>query len=63
MTVLAKTPTYKVCAGVVFASEQIDFETLTHELSHQSVGTVDLYAESCYDQGLTLMSCTFSYAR
>lgn len=33
------------------------FLTFTHELSH-SLGTADLYNSSCWDDGLTLMTCT-----
>jgi M6 family metalloprotease-like protein len=52
----------RVCSRIVFVPEEIDFETLTHELSH-SLGTEDLYGDNtnkgeCYSVGLTLMSCT-----
>ena len=47
----------QVCARVALVGQQIDFESLTHELSH-SLGTVDLYAEGCFSYQLTLMSCT-----
>jgi M6 family metalloprotease-like protein len=57
-TTLDNTPSYSVCAQVVLIQQQMDFETLTHELSHQSTGTVDLYADTCFSLGLTLMSCT-----
>jgi M6 family metalloprotease-like protein len=33
------------------------FLTFTHELSH-SLGTLDLYNTSCWDDGLSLMTCT-----
>jgi M6 family metalloprotease-like protein len=58
-TTLNRSP-LRVCAQVVLIREQMDFETLAHELSHQALGTVDLYAEdyACFSYGLTLMSCT-----
>lgn len=51
----------KVCAQVALVTEEVDFETLTHELSH-SLGTVDLYSSGCFSEQLTLMSCTISSA-
>src|SRR5258708_3223204 len=51
----------RICVSIAFVTEQVNFETLTHEISH-SLGTVDLYAESCYSQGLTLMDCTLGSA-
>ena len=52
----------KVCSHVTFVTEQVNFETLTHEISH-SLGTEDLYGDNyvkgeCYSFGLTLLSCT-----
>jgi M6 family metalloprotease-like protein len=54
----------KVCTQVALVAQQTDFETLAHELSH-SFGTIDLYGawgSECYSYGLTLMSCTISFA-
>ncbi len=50
----------QVCASVAFVGEQIDFQTLAHEMSH-SLGTRDLYGvwnQECFSFGFTLMSCT-----
>ena len=51
----------RVCAKVAFLSQQVNFETLSHEISH-SLSTLDLYgnAGDCYSQTLTLMSCTLN---
>ena len=35
----------RVCASVVFVTQQVNFETITHELSH-SLGTLDLYGDN-----------------
>lgn len=53
----------RVCSRQAFISQQVDFETLTHELSH-SLGTIDLYGawnQECYSLGLTDMSCTLIF--
>jgi M6 family metalloprotease-like protein len=34
----------------------VDFWTLAHEMSH-TFGTADLYAENCFSDHMTLMSC------
>jgi M6 family metalloprotease-like protein len=52
-----------VCLSAALVSEQTDFETLAHEISH-TLGTVDLYgawSKECYSYGMTLMSCTISW--
>jgi M6 family metalloprotease-like protein len=49
----------KVCVAVAFVSEQVDFWTLVHEMSH-TFGTVDLYgvwAKECFSDHMTIMSC------
>ncbi len=63
-TVLERMP-LRVQPGVVFVPQQVDFKSLTHELSHALVfgHMVDLYgvwSKESLSVGLTLMSSTLS---
>lgn len=52
-----------VCVSAALVSEQVEFASLAHEISH-TLGTVDLYGtwnQECYSNGLTLMSCTITF--
>jgi M6 family metalloprotease-like protein len=57
--VTLKKSSLNVCVNVALVTEQVDFWTLVHEMSH-TFGTVDLYgawSKECLSDHMTLMSC------